>query len=103
MRAKREEEEKQRNKPFDIHFVYFKGNKFRLREFAVNATVSDVKNEVRLVITQRTAPQSKYLVLFERLTTCWSGLANAAYRLRKSPTLVYLINDCSTSKQNLMT
>lgn len=35
-----------RTRPFDIHFVQFQGNRFRLRQFAVDATVADVKKEV---------------------------------------------------------
>ena len=40
-------EEETSKKPFDIHFVQFKGNRFRIREFDVSATVAEVKKEVR--------------------------------------------------------
>ena len=40
-------EEETSKKPFDIHFVQFQGNRFRIREFDVSATVAEVKKEVR--------------------------------------------------------
>ncbi len=48
--AKEEDDEANSTKPFDIHFVHFQGNRFRIREFKVTATVADVKKEVCLMI-----------------------------------------------------